>query len=169
MTTHPLNASIVVMKRQFAPLCALLLAAGFMLAAPASYAQNIQVFNGADVDFGQWLPGDGNQSNSQFFCVYKDSGDTFWDVEVNGSGAGGAFELTDGTNTLPIDNIDIRFSSVSPGVIVTNRPDADNTGSADCTEYGGDNQELQIDILGSDLGSVPPGIYTGNVSVTVTP
>lgn len=140
-----------------------------LLVAPTADAQNVQVFNGADVNFGTWLPGDGNLSNDQFFCVFKDSGNDRWTVEANGSGAGGAFSLTDGTNTLPIDRIRITNRNMTPGVVETNRRDADNAGSADCVEFGGDNQLLRVQMRSGDLGSVPPGTYTGTLSVTATP
>lgn len=166
MTKTPQRASIVAMRNHFAIfalLCAL------TVAAPSAYGQNIQIFNGADVDFGQWLPGDGNQTNDQFFCVYKDSGDTLWDAEANGSGAGGAFELTDGSNTLSFSNVQIETTSMTAGVLETGFPGADNTGSPDCTEYGGDNQRLRLEFSGAALGSTAPGTYTGTISITATP
>lgn len=139
------------------------------LATPLVYAQNVQVFNGDDINFGLWLPGDGGQTSNQFFCVFKSSGDRRWDVVTVGSGAGGAFELTDGGgNTLVPQWVRIRNRTITANVS-ENFGQADNAGAADCTEAGGDNQRFRIRFTNAVLGSTPPGTYTGTVTLTVTP
>ena len=154
------------MKKQLT-LFALMFA--FVGVSPLAYSQNIQIFNGDDVNFGTWLPGDGAQTSDQFFCVFKDSGNRRWDVITSGSGPGGAFELTDGSgNTLVPQWVRIRNRTITANVL-ENFGQADNAGAADCLEAGGDNQRFRVRLNGGVLGSTPPGVYTGTVTLTVTP
>ncbi len=146
-------------------LLALLLTPTF---TPEAHAQNIQAFNAEDIDYGTWIPGNGNRQNNDFFCVYKDAGNRRWNVVVNGDGPGGAFELNDGMgNTLPIDRVRVKGVVVTAGVTATNLGGADNTPPADCG--GSDNQRLRVRLLQTDMQAVPPGIYTGTLTFTTSP
>ena len=146
-------------------LLALLLTPAF---TPEAHAQNIQAFNAEDIDYGTWIPGNGNRQNNDFFCVYKDAGNRRWNVVVNGDGPGGAFELNDGMgNTLPIDRVLVKGVVVTAGVTATNLGGADNTPPADCG--GSDNQRLRVRLLQTDMQAVPPGIYTGTLTFTTSP
>lgn len=142
----------------------------FLVASPPLdvYAQNIQAFNAEDIDYGSWIPGDGNLQNNDFFCVYKDAGNRRWDVVANGDGPGGAFELNDGMgNTLSINRVRVKAVDLTPGVTATNLGGADNSAPADCG--GSDNQRLRVRLLQSDMVNVPPGTYTGTLTFTVSP
>ena len=146
----------------------LLVLLGATVLASQTYAQNIQAFNAEDIDYGTWIPGNGNRQSNDFFCVYKDAGNARWNVVANGSGPGGAFELSDGMgNTLPIDRVRIRNRNLTAGVSQNNIGNADTTPPADCG--GTDNQRLRVRLISGDLDAATPGIYTGTLTFTVTP
>ena len=142
----------------------------FITVAPTHMvlAQNIQAFNAEDINYGTWIPGSGNLQNNDFFCVFKDSGNRRWDVFANGDGAGGAFELNDGSgNTLVINRVRVKAVDLTPGVPATNLGGADNSAPADCG--GSDNQRLRVRLLQTDMLAVPPGTYTGTLTFTASP
>lgn len=141
----------------------------FYLTPALTYGQNVQIFNGDDMDFGTWSPGDGDQTSDQYICVFKDSGDTFWDVNAIGDGAGGAFELKNVSGTLPVLRVQINIRQLTAAVTSTNLPNADNTGFPDCNEFGGDNQRLRVQLSGATLGATAPGTYDGTLTLTATP
>ena len=133
-------------------------------------AQMVQIFNGQDANFGTWSPGEGMRVHQQEVCVFKTGTfDSTWDVTVTGDGAGGAFELTSVSGTLPITSIQINAVETTAGVLLTGNPGADITGFPDCTEFGRDNQALRFAISVSDLESAPPGTYTGTITLVARP
>ncbi len=120
-----------------------------------------------DYTFASHTVGTGDKSLSKLSCVGKDAGNKLWKATITGSGTGGAFTLTDGTNTIPFAVTFAPARSFTSGVQEINLPSADNTVPLDCG--GTDNQDFVIDILGTDLDGTPAGDYSGFIDIQVAP
>lgn len=134
---------------------------------PAAHAQNIIITGMDDYNFGTYVVGGGTQQQAQANCIGKSSGDDSWTGTINGSGAGGAFTLSDGAgNTIPFTIQRTPTPAFLAGV-PNSADQADNTPPLDCG--GVDNQNFRIDIDGTDLDGAPAGTYSGYIDITVTP
>lgn len=141
----------------------------FIVLTPA-HAQMIQIFNGEDVNLGSWSPGDVFLINQQEVCVFKTgSFDSQWDATLTGDGPGRSFELSSVSGTLPITSVQLNGVEVTPNVLIPNNPGADISGFPDCNEFGRDNQSIRLMISTADLGSAPPGVYTGEIVIEARP
>lgn len=139
---------------------------GFAL-TPTAHAQNIIITGMEDYNFGTHVVGSGNKVQVRASCVGKTAGNKNWNATVNGSGAAGAFTITDGVgNTIPFTLRRIPNPTFTPGVTEgTNQ--ADNNAPLDCD--GTDNQDFEITIDGATLDGTPAGTYTGFIDITAAP
>ncbi|MBA44281.1 MAG: hypothetical protein CMF62_09820 [Magnetococcales bacterium] len=139
---------------------------GFAL-TPSAYAQNVIITGMDDYNFGTHVAGSGTKQQTQAFCVGKSAGNKNWNGTINGSGAGGAFTITDGAgNTIPFTVRRLPNPTYTAGVS-NSANQADNNAPLDCN--GTDNQDLRIEMTGANLDGVPAGTYTGYIDVTVSP
>lgn len=132
-------------------------------------ASDVKISNLQDFHFGLYS-GFGNLLDDDNICINTIPVSRY-DVVFWGSGPAGAFEISNGVDSLAYQ---IRFNhrprsqggrSVSPGVPLTNRRNA--TDSLDCLT--GLNANIQVRFQRADLQAANPGRYNGTLTVTVTP
>jgi len=121
-----------------------------------------------DIAFGTWT-GTGPLSSTDDVCIWTSN--TGYSITASGSGTGGAFEMTDGTNTVPYT---VKWDDVagsSSGTSLTSGSAlAGQTSSATSTNCNGGSAltaTLGIDVTESSLASAPVGTFTGTLTLLV--
>ncbi|TQV89034.1 hypothetical protein [Aliikangiella coralliicola] len=140
----------------------------FGLFSPCLFG-DAKISNLDDFNFGLYS-GFGNLRNNDNICInaipLENYQVTFW-----GSGAGGAFEVSNGVDTLAYR---VRFNdrprrrggtTASPGIPIANQ----NNASDDLDCPGGLNANIDIRFRRRDLQAANPGRYIGLLTVTVIP
>ena len=108
-------------------------------------------------------------TGSSAACVYR-SGTGDYEITAEGDGAANAFTLSDGTNTVAytVDYDDgTGASAMTSGTALTGQTGGD-PGSDTCATTG-DNGTIDVEILATDMASLPAGAYTGVLTLTVAP
>lgn len=104
------------------------------------------------------------------FCVYRNSTGTY-SATLSGSGTGGAFTITNGTNPIPYTvtwNDLTATSTATANVALTGRQNVFYL-NTDCNAGANNNGTAEVTILATDLSIVPMGIYTGTLTILVAP
>ena len=107
--------------------------------------------------------------NWEPFCIYSNSSSQF-ELTTTGSGPGGAYEITNGANSLsyraffytPTEGVTRMFSGVTQTVSDAHRTSADCAGT-NTTWFAPSFNKTEVDA--ADAGTV----YTGTISFTVAP
>lgn len=71
-----------------------------LMPASAHAAQNARINNLSDVDFGSIANFSIDQTSSQSVCVYSTFPSSLYHITATGSGSGGAFTLSSGSDTM---------------------------------------------------------------------
>jgi hypothetical protein len=148
-------------------------AVGLMLAPPSARAASAQVTQLVDVSFGTITNFSSDITNSQSICVYSTQGSGKYNVTATGSGNGGAFTLSSGSNTLAYQ---VQWAdspnqttgvSLSPGV--TQNVLRSSATNAICA-VGLSSSASLITILTADaVGSATAGDYSGTLTLLIAP
>ena len=110
--------------------------------------------------------GVGNISNTEAFCVYR-NGTGLYQATLTGSGAGNAFTITDGTNTMAY-TVTYNATPVAAGGTVG--PETGNTALTDCGGVNvANNATVGVTIAEAVLLASPAGTYTGTLTIVVAP
>lgn len=110
-------------------------------------------------------------SRSDTVCIYKNSG-ALYGITATGSGAGGAFTLTDGTRAVPYsvtwqDNVGT--VTLVSGAQVNGRGNA-FTANTTCSNGLSNNATVTVRVLKADLlNAMQAGTYTGVLTLMVAP
>ncbi|MGV6817014.1 MAG: hypothetical protein ACWA44_07050 [Thiotrichales bacterium] len=102
-------------------------------------------------------------------CVYR-NGTGNYSITATGSGANGAFEITDGVNSVPFAvsyNDGSGDQSFASGVQLAGMTGADIM-SPTCANTG-DNGTISVVVGAADLAAVPGSTYSGSVTLLVAP
>ena len=107
---------------------------------------------------------------TESLCVFRASGGNYG-VTVTGSGAGGAFELSNGASVLPFEatwNDGAGAVALTPATLLANRVNA-VAGTDTCNNGALNNAELGITLRAADvdLFTTSPGVHTGTVTILV--
>jgi hypothetical protein len=117
---------------------------------------------------GIW-DGSSVMNGSDTLCVFINSG-VQYAVTASGSGAGGAFEVSDGSNSIGFSsswNDGSGAALLVPGVPLGSRGNT-NTTSADCAGGSANNATFAVSVPVTNLQSVAgPGTFSGTVTLTV--
>jgi len=141
----------------------------FLLASfyfPVAEAADMRVSGFIDFNFGTWSSG--TLSTSGDLCVYKSIGDTY-NVTATGSGAGGAFSVADGGNTVAYT---VDWARKSSGFTTLTSGAASNFSGANesSTDCGGVmTSTLRINFPDTNLQGAVPGNYSGELTILVEP
>lgn len=118
---------------------------------------NLGVFAGVDI------------SGSSAACVYR-NGTGNYQLSASGSGAAGAFTLTDGVSTVPYS---VAYDDgtgplgASSGTAITGRTGGDPTSSTCATT--GNNGTVTVTVLATDAAGLSAATYAGILTLTVAP
>ena len=129
----------------------------------------VRVNNLDDIDLGTFAGGAGDLTGSDNFCIYRNGAGNF-NITMTGSGAGSAFELTDGANTLPFS---VSFNNGGANAMTASTPLAGQAGAFTandtCDSGASDNVSVDVTVANGDLASVPAGTYSGTLTMVVAP
>lgn len=119
-----------------------------------------------DIDLGSW-DGSTDMTGSDTVCVWSTT--RAYTVTATGDGAGGAFTLSDGTNTLPYA-VSWEDDSTNSESLSSGSPSGSmsaTTNSASCS--GGTNATVSVTVTSANAAGVPAGTYNGTLTLEVAP
>lgn len=150
-----------------AMLLALGLASPFMV-APA-VAQGVQISNLSDLGFGLVTDVSSDKVRAQSVCAFSGVLGGRYTVTASGSGAGGAFTLSNGSATLPYE---VQWSASSGQTSGTNliagSPLAGQTMLLSCPVLQSTNASLIVILRGTALSAARSGSYGGTLTIILS-
>ena len=127
----------------------------------------VRISNLTDINLGVFSGADAVGSSSA--CVYR-NGTGAYQILATGDGAGGAFSLTDGANTVAY-SIDFDDGTgaipMTSGIPVIGRTGADPASSTCATT--GNNATVAATVAAVDAATLPAGTYAGTLTLVVSP
>ncbi|MBW6526471.1 hypothetical protein KZ813_06420 [Sphingomonas sp. RHCKR7] len=151
--------------RRLAAAAALALAAA---ATPAG-AQSVQVSGLSDVAFGTITGFGADLVRSQSICAYSGLLGGRYTVTASGSGAGGAFTLSNGAAVLPYEVQWSNSAGQSSGTGLTaNVPLAGQTMLLSCPVLQATNTSLIVILRAASLSTATAGNFTGTLTVILS-
>lgn len=126
---------------------------------------DVQITNMNDIALGSW-GGSGDLQGDDSVCIYS-TGSADYLVTASGSGAGSAFELTSGSDTLTYE---VRYNDGGSFVQLTTGNSQAFTGASSTVNCGGGtNGTLRVTVRELDLSGVLSGSYSGTLTVVIDP
>lgn len=141
--------------------------------APASAADKVRLTNLTDLSFGTVANLSADAVQAQDVCIYSTSRTGGYHVTATGTGPGGAFELSSGTDRLAFD---VAWNSsagqrsgtlLSPGVPLTGQ--ASTATQQTCNSGPATSASLIVTLRAAALSSALAGTYTGTLTLVVAP
>ena len=153
------------------------LCSSFAFAPEAEAADQVQISGLSDVAFGTIASFSTDSVRSQSLCLYaKSPPNDYYRITATGSGAGGAFLLSSGTDTLAYD---VQWADSSGQVtgtqLVANQPltgqqSTAGAGSAgDCSKGPATTASLIVVLRSAALAAATSGTYSGSLTLLVAP
>jgi hypothetical protein len=136
-------------------------------------AEVVQVSALNDIIFPVW-GGTGDMTEFDDLCIYSNTAGGGYKVTVNGSGAGGIFEVTDGSNTMIYNAywndqaLPTGVSSLTANVQLTGQTGA-STDSLDCSSGSSLTSRIVVEFLDATLSAAPVSVYGGTITLTIEP
>lgn len=135
-------------------------------------AQKVRVTSLSDVDFGLLSNLQADSRRSQNICLFSNSSGGAYSVAASGSGAGSAFTLSNGSNSLVYEvewsdqSGQSNGSSLMPNAALTGR-----TSSAShqfCNSGPAASASLIIVLRSTDLAQAREGSYSGSLTLLIS-
>jgi hypothetical protein len=155
------------------------LAAGALALAAtgASAADQVRISSLSDVAFGTISNFGTDYVNSQSLCLYaKSPPNNFYRITASGSGSGGAFLMSSGTDTLPFEvqwsdtpnqSVGTELRANQP---LTGQQSTAGAGSADdCSKGPATTASLIVILRSGALAAATSGTYNGTLTLLVAP
>lgn len=142
---------------------------GLVLACPV--AAKVRITGLSDVNFGSISNLAVDAVQAQSLCVYSNGTGNRYAVRADGSGAGGAFTLSNGTSTLTYD---VRWNSqpgqtngtiLMPQVLLGSQSTAAQNQT--CTNGPATSASLIVTLPATSLSSAEAGSYGGTLTLIV--
>ncbi len=109
-----------------------------------------------------------DETDTSDACIYR-NGNTAYQITGTGDGAGNAFELTDGTNTVPYSVTFDDGNAVAP-LLSGTALGATNADTVDTDCLGaGPNALISVTVTAADAATLPAATYTGTLTLLVAP
>jgi len=129
---------------------------------------SVRISQLSDIALGSYTGVDINVTES--LCVFRASGGNYG-VTITGSGAGGAFELSNGSSVLPFGvswNDGTGAVALTPGVLLGNRINS-VTGSDTCNNGALNNATLGVSLLAADVNvfNTQAGVHSGALVIMI--
>lgn len=126
--------------------------------------------NFSDFAFGSYSFGSGDLNGNDDINIASTFTSITYQVVLNGSGAGGAFTISNGTSTLPFLAYYNDATGTAGRVSATNGvPITGQLGAVDPIEDLTLNANVSVQILQTDLDSADYGAYSGSLSLIFQP
>ena len=125
----------------------------------------------ADLDFG-YYSGSGNMLLDKDVCIWTNVEAATYIVTAHGDGENSSFSLSHGDNIIPYRLYWNDTTGVSENKELIATVSSESMGGASTTSLscaGGFNANYQVVLQAPQLLSVPPGVYSGVLSVTIAP
>lgn len=178
MSLHSLSAGRRRRPRNVQrPLTLILFGAAWLIVVPTSYASaanRVRISALADVSFGAITNFGADSIRSQSVCLFAKSPPLDqYRITATGSGPGGAFELSSGSDTLAYEVEWSASAGQSTGApLVANQPltGQQNTAVADdCSKGPATTASLIVVLRSAALTTATSGNYTGTLTLLVAP
>ena len=152
------------------PVCCVLVLAALINSSPA-LADKVRITNLSDVDFGTIANLQTDSRRSQNICLYSNGPTGGYSVLATGSGAGSAFRLASGPNSLAYDvewsnqSGQTSGAALSPNVVLTGQ-----TSSATnqfCSSGPAATASLTIVLRAAQLSQARQGSYSGTLTLLI--
>ena len=141
--------------------------------APAAAADKVRLTNLSDLAFGTVTNLMMDAVRAENVCIYSTSRTNGYHVIASGTGPGGAFELSSGTDTLAFDVAWSNTSGQSSGSLLTpNVPLTGQVSSATqqtCNSGPATTASLVVILRSAALSSATAGTYNGTLTLVVGP
>jgi len=143
-----------------------------LCAAPAAAASNkVRITSLSDVAFGTVANLSSDAVQSQSLCLYADTATNGYNVRASGSGAGGAFTLASGANSLPFEVQWSSASGQSNGTQLTANValsgQVSNATQQACSNGPATTASLIVILRSAALSSAAAGPYNGSLTLIV--
>lgn len=167
-------------------MCALQIATGAVAATPgtlgatstgtvdisATVPGRVQISGLSDIVFGTIDP-TAAAANAQNVCVWSNTSGRAYSITASGSGSGGGFAITDGTNELDYGVEWAGAPGQSSGTALTPAGTLTGLSSAavnpSCSAGAGESASLIVRMTASELQAAVAGSYTGTLTLVVAP
>lgn len=142
-----------------------------LLQPVSATAQRVRITNLADVDFGLIANLQTESRRSQSVCVFSNSSGNAYSITASGSGPGGAFALTDGSNSLAYNVEWSPQSGQGSGTLLAaNVALTGQTSAAThqfCNSGPPTSASLTIVLRAFDLSMARQGNYSGSLTLLI--
>ena len=161
-------------RQPFSRVLSLCLAAALSASsAPAAAADKVRLTNLSDLAFGTVTNLTVDAVRAENVCIYSTSRTNGYQVIASGTGPGGAFELSSGTDSLSYDVAWSSTSGQSSGSLLTpNLPLTGQVSSATqqtCNSGPATTASLVVILRAAALSSAMAGTYNGTLTLVVGP
>lgn len=153
-----------------------LLCAGLQLLALApgcAHAASAQISKLANVSFGTIANFSSDLSNSQNICVYSTGTSTRYHVTGTGSGAGSAFTLASGSNTMAYEVEWSSSSGQTSGTSLTSGTaltlQTSTATNATCSSGPATSASLIVILRTATIQAARAGAYSGTLTLIIAP
>lgn len=137
-----------------------------ILGSGHAWAQGVQITKLSDVNFGTVTDVLADQIQSQSVCAFSGILGGRYTITASGSGAGGAFTLSNGVYALPYEVQWTNSSGQTSGTNLTaNAPLAGQTMLLSCPVLGATNASLIVILRGIQLSKAIAGNYNGTLTI----
>lgn len=141
-------------------------------ASPALAASNnVRITNIGDIAFGTIANLSADAVQSESLCVYANTAASGYNVRAIGSGAGGAFTLSSGSDSLPFDVEWSAAAGQSNGVqltpAVTLGGQISSATQQTCNAGPAASASLVVILRTAALASAPAGSYNGSLTLVI--
>lgn len=138
----------------------------------ATVPGRVQISGLSDVLFGTVDPA-AAASDAQDVCVWSNTSGRVYNITATGSGAGNAFTLTDGTNTLAYGVEWAASSGQTSGTALTAGTTlgalTSTATTADCSAGPAASASLIVNLTAADLQAAVAASYAGTLTLLVAP
>jgi hypothetical protein len=122
-----------------------------------------------DLDFGTWN-GSSNLTRDSFHCVGTNQATRRFNIRAVGSGAGGAFTLSNGSGGTLAFSAAYRSATGANRALAPNVVQTGHVGVAlSACRAGSQTMRLRLTISTGQFGAARDGVYTGTLTLTVAP
>lgn len=141
--------------------------------SPAFAADKVRITGLSDVAFGTITNFAADSVRSQSICVFAKSTNDNYRVTASGTGSGGAFTLSSGSDTLPYEvewsdtSGQTSGAQLSANVAMTGQQSTAT--SDDCSKGPATTASLVVILRSAAVSSAITGTYTGALTIVVAP
>lgn len=123
---------------------------------------DVRISNMNNIGLGSW-DGSGDVTDEDGVCVFNDGGPNYL-ITASGSGGGGSFELSNGSESI---DYEVRFKGTS--ISANNSHSFSGADEIDDSCGGGTNATVRITVPESELLDAHKGSYSGTLNLQVDP